>query len=159
MLLSLLFSSFVNLPELCQKKAYFSGKQKLYGYKAKLYVFSTELCTWCTKHHRGLVSDLEMFCQNHNFHKEDSKKVIRDFQLRDQALLGETSSDYWAVSADKDYQGATKGLRVKHPKREYWNIALTPLEEGRNRQISSDRIIVKKIFGCLTMPWTLLSHK
>lgn len=61
------------------------------------------------------------------------------------------SSDNWAILADKGYQDETEVLRVLRSNKEYWNIALSWLEEARNRQTPSNCIIVKIIFGRLTL--------
>lgn len=75
-------------------KAYFSGNHKLCGYKVELSFLSTAFCTECSQHYFGSVSDLDIFCQNLISHKKGLKKVIKDFPIQDQELLGETSSDY-----------------------------------------------------------------
>lgn len=42
-------------------KKYFSGKHKLYGYKANISVYPISHCVGCTKHFPDALSDLEFF--------------------------------------------------------------------------------------------------
>lgn len=127
------FQQFYCLSEtMSERKAYFSGKHKHSDYNVELSALSTRLCIECTKHHHGLVSDLQPFLQNHHFHEEASKKVTGDLQRPGQELLGQISRKYWTILADRGYQGASKTIRVIHLKKEYRNIALTPLEEAKN---------------------------
>lgn len=140
-------------------KKYFSGKHKLYGYKVELSVLPIGICIGCTKHYPGSVSDLEIFRQNSSFHEESSKKVVKDFDLSDEGMLEEMQADFWAILADKGYQGATEFFRVVHPKKVYQNSPLSTTDQEINRKISSDRIIVENYFGRLCSLWTLFSHK
>lgn len=52
-------------------------------------------------HYSSSVFDLEMFRNNHNFHAEASKKVVKDFDFFDEGLLQEMDTYFWAILTDK----------------------------------------------------------
>lgn len=145
------FSSLiVRLKQSQKEKSSFLGKHKLYVYKVELSVLPTGLCIACIKNHPVLVSDLEIFWQNHNFHEEASKKVISDLQFSDDGLLQHIQRDFWTILEDKEFQGAIEAFRVVLQKKQYRKILLSPLDQATNRQIASDDIITENYFGCLT---------
>lgn len=110
-------------------------------------------------HYPGSVADIEIFRQNKIFHEEASKKCVRDLPYNDEGLLDGHRDDFWAILADKGYQGAAEVLRVVHPIRVPLRGQLTPSQVEFNRKVCSDRIVVENFFGRMSSLWTVLSHK
>ena len=138
---------------------YFSGKHKLYGPKVEVSVLPIGLAIGCTEHYPGSVSDLDIFRRNRPFHEEASKRGVRDLRYTDEGRLSKFMDDYWAILAEKGYQGAGEDLRVVHPVRTPARATLSLENVDFNRQVSSDGVIVENHFGRMCSSWTLLSHK
>ena len=144
---------------MAEGKKYFSGKHKLYGYKVEVSVLPNGFAIGCTKHHPGSVADLEIFRHNRIFHEEATRKYVTDLSFDDMDIVPEHSADYWAILADKGYQGAVDELRVIHPIRTPIRGSLSLADMEFNQKVSSDRIIVENFFGRMTSMFTVLSHK
>ena len=124
-------------------KRYFSGKHNLYGYKVEASVLLTGLAIGCTENYPGSVSDLEIFRRNRPFHEEASKRGARDLRYTDGGRLSEFMDDYWAILADKGYQGAAEDLRVVGPVRTPAHAKLSLEDVDFNREVFSDRVIIE----------------
>ena len=139
-------------------KKYFSGKQKLYGYKIEVSVLPNGLDLECTEHFKGSVSDLEIFKEHHDFHKANLKKARSERESKD---LGFGAGDYptqRALLADKGYQGGAEIVRLIRPKKQLPNAGLSVDNERFNRNISSDRTIVEN-YGRACGFWNVMSSK
>lgn len=143
-----------------EAKRYYSAKHKLYGYKVEVSVLPNGYAIGCTRHYPGSESDVKIFQFNQDFHLFEVKKS--DAEADYEQDVGELSSeypDYWAILADKGYQGAAEFIRVVHPKKKPPKGELTRSDEQRNKKIASDRIIVENYFGRMCGLWNVVSGK
>ena len=142
-----------------ERKISYSAKHKLYGYKMEVSVLSTGLAA-CASHHRpGLVSDLTMFREMHEFHKTATEKRSDQLAIPEHGLLRSKYPNNWAILADKGYQGAADELRVLCPKKKKPHRMLSFDNEEGNRELSSDRVVVENYFGRMTRLWEVKSCK
>ena len=140
-------------------KKYFSGKHKQYGYKVEVSVLPNGLALCCSEHEPGSVSDLTLFQRIQYLHTKQLRKTQGDMDYDDDGPLSDKFERSWGVLVDKGYQGASEFCRVIHPKKKPVHGVRAPSEVKVNRMISSNRIIVEKMFGRLCGLWTVLSKK
>lgn len=67
--------------------------------------------------------------------------------------------NYWAILAEKRFQGETEFLRVIHTHRKPENRFLRREDEIFNQDVLSDHIIVENYFGWMCQLWFVLSMK
>lgn len=151
--------SFRPSGNIAEGKRYFSGKHKLYGYKVEASVLPNGLAIGCSGHYPGSVSDFEIFQSNREFHEEELRKSRAEREINDDGILATRYPRRWAVLGDKGYQGIVDVTRGITPKKKLPNAVLSVADEGFNRSVSSDRIIVENYFGRVCGLWTLLSTK
>jgi hypothetical protein len=135
---------------------YYSAKHKLYGYKVEVSVSPRGFAINCTDHARGNKSDITMFRDNSEFHQAMRAKTDRDRGVLDDGPMSELYPDEWAVLADKGYQGLAEHMRCIHPQK---GSHLSADAERRNKNISTDRIIVENYFGRLCGLWRICADK
>lgn len=68
-------------------KTYYSGTQKLYGYKVEVSVVSIGIDVGCSQHFAGFVSDIDIFHQMQDFHNSKLRKVGRDNEIANTGML------------------------------------------------------------------------
>ncbi len=140
-------------------KLYFSGKQKLYGYKCEASVLPNGLCVGVSNHCPGSISDFEIFQRRKEWHLSKTKKSEDKILMIDAGQHADQHPHHWAILADKGYQGILEIARGIVPKKKPPRGALTLSEEGFNRSVASDRIIVENFFGRLCTLWIVVSNK
>ncbi|ETV77330.1 hypothetical protein H257_08776 [Aphanomyces astaci] len=119
-----------------EQKHYFSGKHKLYGLKIEASVSPDGRLVDMSPHVPGSVADLTLIRNRLDEHqrflsKEASKSMIND----------------------KGYIGLAASLRAIHPKKKPTGGALDRHDLDRNKEVSSDRVIVENFFGRVSMLW------
>ena len=87
-------------------KKYFSGKHKLYGYKMEVAVRPNGLASAFSPHYPGSVSDTSILTQRISEHRFRTEKCIEDQEITEEEDSDSENPSYWAVLADKGYQGA-----------------------------------------------------
>lgn len=102
---------------------YSTGKHVRYGYKIGILVLPFGICIGCTTHFRGSVSDLDIFCGNHNSHAESSKKDVWDLDIFDDGLLQVMATDVRVVLTNKDHKEATESYWVINSIKNYQNLS------------------------------------
>lgn len=140
-------------------KKFFSGKHKLYGLKVEVSVCATGIALFCSDHAPGSVADIDIFYRNLDLHQAALKKLPNEKEFVDVGPQLEQYGDYWAVLLDKGYQGVMECVRGIHPKKKPQHGNLNLDDERRNKDISSDRILVENYFGRLCNLWNILSAK
>ncbi|RHY70349.1 hypothetical protein DYB30_013643, partial [Aphanomyces astaci] len=142
-----------------EKKTYFSKKHGLYGHKVEVSVAPIGLAIKVTDCAVGSMSDFEIFKANLGFHSTHLEKQPSDTNVSDNDALRDKFPSQWSVLADKGYQGIQEYVRgftlLKRPP----HGQLTMEQERSNAKLSSDRVIVKNLFGRLKTLWGLASDK
>lgn len=67
--------------------------------------------------------------------------------IADNGQLSDQYPKLWTLFVDKGYQGLAKLIRALMPNKKLAGGHLTLDEEQYNKRLSSDRIIVKNVFG------------
>ena len=142
-----------------ESKRYFSGKNRLYGYKVEVSVLPNGLALVFSLHRHGSVSDLTMFREGFDWHENASEKKPGDMVVSDHGPLQTQFPMKWAILTDKGYQGANDTLRVLFPKKKRPHRALNFDELHENAELSSDWVIVENYFGRCTLLWEVTSLK
>lgn len=75
------------------------------------------------------------------------RKCAEEAREEDDRFNYDKYPNYWAILADKGYQGATEFLRVIHSRRKPVHRLIRREDEILNKDVSSDRIIVENDFG------------
>ena len=140
-------------------KLYFSGKHKLYGYKAEVAVRPNGLASAFSKHYPGSVSDITIMQERLSEHKLRLEKRKDEPELADDFLMSDKFSNYCGVLMDKGYQGAADILCAVIPKKKPVRGFLSLIDEEFNKKLSSDRILVENFFGRLGKLWAVCSAK
>ncbi|KAG3066027.1 hypothetical protein PI125_g23928 [Phytophthora idaei] len=139
-----------------EKKTYFSGKHKLYGYKLECSVAYPGVAVDVSSHEPGSKSDLTMMLCHRAVHME---RLLKTHQELGQDDNGEGAVQHplaWGVLVDKGYQGAEAVLRTIQPKRKPRGGELSHQDMTRNRLVSSDRVLVENYFGRVCMLWKVM---
>lgn len=134
-----------------ESKLYYSGKHNLYGYNVEVSVLPDGLAIGCSRHYAGSIADIDMLHKNQTFHEYALEKDEDEKELEDDGLLVDEHPDSWPLLADKGYQGAAETFRAIHPKIKPQNRTLTREENYINRLLVSDRIIVERFLGEITV--------
>lgn len=142
-----------------EAKPMFSGKHKLYGVKTEVSVLPNGFAINCSNHHVGSVSDIDIFKSNIQFHRSALKKTVSDKKISDTEHLSSTFPDHWCVIMDKGYQGTSEYVRSLIPHKKPRNGILSFDNRMKNKNISSDRIIVENFFGRFTTLWNVMGSK
>lgn len=79
--------------------------------------------------------------------------------MNDVGMHLETFPHMWAVIVDKGYQQSLEIVHEINPIRRTPRGALSLSDEGFNRNVSSDQVLVENYFGRLSKLWTLCSSK
>lgn len=66
-----------------------------------------ELAIGSTEHYPGSIADVEILRQNSKFHEEASKRYVRHLDYDENGLPVHHEDDFWAILADRGYQGAS----------------------------------------------------
>lgn len=140
-----------------EKKHYFSGKHKLYGFKVECAVALPGVAVHVSRHYTGAVSDLSIALENKDTHKAMLKKTEDEQNDIDYAEGAPAYPSSWAILADKGYQGLQSALRTIHPKKKPRGGELTVEDFERNSRVSSDRVIVENYFGRVCSLWRTMS--
>ena len=127
-------------------KVYFSGKHKLYGYKVEVAVRPNGLASVFSRHYPGSVSDINILSRRTAKHQERLLKKGEDEEFEDEYLLKEKYPEYWALLAEKGYQGADEFLRCVTPHKKPRRGVLNREDIVFNKKHSSDRILVENYF-------------
>ena len=107
----------------------------------------------------GSVADVDIFYDNIGWYREELRKSSEERNVTDVGRLIERFLRYWAVLMDKGYQGAARDVRASIPVKKPKGRDLTRAEINSNKQISTDRIIVKTCFGRQCTLWVLITNK
>ena len=140
-------------------KIYFSGKHKLYGYKAEVCVMLTSIATAFNKHYPVSIHEFTIFNKRHHVHKRRLAKINEEDQYIDEYTLSDKYPDQWAVLSDKAYNGGQELCRVIAPFKKPNNEVLLQEEEDFNCKLSADLIIVENYFERMGKLWSLLHVK
>lgn len=88
-------------------KVYFSGKQKLYGYKVDVAARQSGIETVFSKHFPGSSLDLGVLMVREALRKARLKnRVNEQAEIYEEILLSDEYPRSWAVFADKGYKSA-----------------------------------------------------
>ena len=142
-------------------KEYFSKKHGLYGYKTEASVLPSGLAIDVTDHAKGATSDITIFKENIDFHKNQIRKDGDDLMIHDPVKdEPEQQHTTWAILFDKGYQGAQKRLRAILPiKKKRRNIPLRRSKKIYNQKVAHDRVIVENFFGRRILLWGIMRGK
>jgi len=140
-------------------KNYFSGKHHLYGYKIEYSVAPNGQCVHLTKHYPGAKSDLTICRENLQAHKVMLRKKQSEHQFEDTGELYNQYKQYWALLADKGYQGLALQLRAIIPTKKPANGVLSRAQVQRNKEVSSDRVLAERYFGRLNSLWGIMAKQ
>lgn len=134
---------------------YFSATLKLHGFKTEVSVLLNDICISLLKHREGGDPDIGIFRRCVSKHKQLSRKNDED----NGTTNVEEGATKWAVLADKGYQGVQNSIRAVLPKKKpsFENLLLEARK--KNKKIGTDRVIVKNVFGRLSILWAALSHR
>ncbi|KAF0774831.1 hypothetical protein AaE_001469 [Aphanomyces astaci] len=136
-----------------EQKHYFSGKHKLYGFKIEASVSPEGLLVDMSPHEPGLVSDLTMFRSRLDQHTQALAKDDYDDTINDNGELFREHPTSWAVLVDKGYIGLAASARAIHPKKKPVSGTLDRFDMDRNKEVSSDRVVVENFFGRVCSLW------
>lgn len=75
--------------------AYFSGKNKLYGFKVEVSVLPNGQAINCTQQFAGSVSYIDIFYHNLRFHQQASVKTAEETEDIDEDLFPIAILAYW----------------------------------------------------------------
>ena len=92
---------------------------------------------------KGLVSNKQIMMDNLRHHKILTKKTTSSLLLEDAGPLRETWPHYWAMVADKGYQGMAEVCQNVLPKKKPRNALLPLNNRYENQNIASSWIIVE----------------
>ena len=106
-------------------------------------------------HEPGSTSDLSLLLKRVQVHRRMLSKTAEDRRNQDQGEGCHEFPEYWAVLLDKGYQGSEGALRSIRPKKKPKGRPLDRLDEQRNKDVSSDRVIVENYFGRLCSLWEI----
>jgi hypothetical protein len=130
-----------------ESKLFFSGKHHIYCLKNELSVYPNgEACNW-TSHRPGSVSDITIFRENINYHKDVTKKTPAAMIVPDHGELATEHPTSYGITLDKGYAGIERLVRAIIPKKKPRNRQLDNDDLERNRKIAHDRIVVEIFFG------------
>ena len=138
-----------------ESKVYFSKKHGLYGYKEEASVMASGMCVHLSRHYKGSCHDLSIFKDQYHFHSDFTLKKDEDKDLPDD----DSNQDHWAILMDKGYQGSAEFCRSIIPTKKPIKSSLSAAEKLRNKNVSSDRIIVENYFGRKVSLWGLMARK
>lgn len=141
-----------------ESKPFFSGKHGLYGIKTEVSVLPIGLAVDMSVPCKGSVSDKIIMQERVSVHVKLTKKMTDEMVINDNEVLKEQYPNSWCILADKGYQGMAELVRCITPQKKPKGRALSLAEQGRNRDIAADRIIVENYFGRLCSLWGLM-HK
>ena len=142
-----------------ESKPHFSGKHHLYGYKMELSIRVNGLAALCSKHYPGAVHDIQIFQDRIATHKKRLLKHDDDKDIAESDLGSAEYPTYWAILADKGYEGADEMTRAITPYKKPIRGVLSAEKEDFNRKLSSDRILVENYFGSMVNYWNIMSRK
>ena len=126
-----------------EQRHYFSGKHHLYGLKVECSVAYPGVAVDLSKHHPGSVSDFTIFSQRIEVHRKMLKKSNDEALRMEHGELSAEYPDYWALLADKGYQGGTSLIRLIQPKKKTVGGILESDDLNLNARISSNSVLVK----------------
>jgi len=86
-----------------ETKLYFSGKNKLYGYKTEVAVSSRGYALDCTSHAPGSVADIDIFMRNIDFHQAEIEKSEYENARADHGIISDKCPQQWGILADMGY--------------------------------------------------------
>lgn len=124
-------------------KKYFSGKHKLYGYKAEVSVLPNGLAIGSSRHFPGSVSDIEIMRDMIGFHGDCLEKSEEEKAIVDIGHGDDLHGDSWGVLLDKGYVGIESEVRGIIPKKKPQGGVLSVADKKENEAKSADRIIVE----------------
>ncbi|KAG2814004.1 hypothetical protein PC129_g3495 [Phytophthora cactorum] len=139
-----------------EKKTYFSGKHKLYGYKLECSVGYPGVAVDVSSHEPGSKSDLTMMLDRRTVCMERLLKTPQELGQDDNGEGAVQHPLAWGVLVDKGYQGAEAVLRTIQLKRKPRDGELSHQDMTRNRLVSSDRVLVENYFGRVCMLWKVM---
>ncbi|ETO80708.1 hypothetical protein F444_04824 [Phytophthora nicotianae P1976] len=150
-----------NMPtgQIKERRAYYSAKHHLHGYKVEVSELPNGLALNCTAHYPGSEADIQIFRKNHEFHLQHLLKSSMETELADEGPLTTEHSDSWAVLADNGYQGLAADFRAITPFKKQPLRELTLEHVETKDRIAYDRGLVKNYFGRLCTLWAMCSDK
>lgn len=140
-------------------KEYWSEKHSSYGYKIEASVRPNGLASDFSFHNSASTADIVILQERLTRTQRRIRKGYGEDEISDTGILLDEYPDYWAIIADKGYQGIANQLRAVTPKKRPQRGVLTLSEVQTNRKISADRIIVENYFGRLGKLWGVCSKK
>ena len=126
-----------------ESKTHYSQKHKLYGFKLECSVAPNGQCVYIADHAVGSENDLTIFRNNIGAHQTLLKKKNTEQDINDHGELWDRYVEYWATLVDKGYQGLGVDIRALHPKKKPRKGRLERADLDRNRNLSSDCVIVE----------------
>ena len=130
-----------------ESKRYFSGKQKLYGYKTEVAVLPNGIAIHCPAHEPGSVADIEIFRRNLGFHLEAVEKSVEERAITYISNGVDEDPNHWAILFDEGNQGIQSDTRAVMSMKKPTGGVLTLEQRRENEKISGDRILVENYFG------------
>ncbi|ETV71828.1 hypothetical protein H257_12968 [Aphanomyces astaci] len=104
-------------------------------------------------HEPGSVYDLTMFRSRLDQHTQALAKDDYDDTINDNGELFREHPTSWAVLVDKGYIGLAASARAIHPKKKPVSGTLDRFDMDRNKEVSSDRVVVENFFGRMCSLW------
>ncbi|ETV66667.1 hypothetical protein H257_16969 [Aphanomyces astaci] len=104
-------------------------------------------------HVPGSVADVTLIRSRLDEHQRFLSKEASESIINDNGELFRGHPNSWALLVDKGYIGLTASLRYIHPKKKPTGGALDRHDLDRNKEVSSDRVIVENFFGRVSMLW------
>lgn len=92
------------------------------------------------------MSDIDIFYQMGDSHKISTEKFENEKSLTDIGPGGNQYDGNWEILTEKGYKGSKGFMRTIYPTLNPPHCDLYLQKQRENKVISSDRIIVKKVF-------------
>ncbi|KAG3089523.1 hypothetical protein PC121_g4300 [Phytophthora cactorum] len=139
-----------------EKKTYFRGKHKLYGYKLECSVAYPGVAVDVSSHEPGSKSDLTMMLDRRAVRMERLLKTPQELGQDDNGEGAVQHPLAWDVLVAKGYQGAGAVRRTIQQKRKPRDGELSHQDMTRNRLVSSDRVLDENYIGRVCMLWKVM---
>lgn len=127
-------------------KPWYSGNQKLYGYKTEISVEPCRIAVHVSSHCRRSVIDIIIIKNNSTKHEMMFRKKNDEIDSEDSRPDNSQRETHWSTLNDSGYQGANEHFRVIHP-----------FKNQKNRRLSTDKKVLMNEFeeksNCRKYSW------
>ncbi|ETW02182.1 hypothetical protein H310_05750 [Aphanomyces invadans] len=108
-----------------------------------------------SRHEPGFVFDLTMFRNRLDDHLQALSKTDNALAINDNGVVFREHVTSWAVFVENGYIGLAPLARAIHPKKKPVGGVLDRHDMDRNKEVSSDRVVVENFFGRVTSLWKI----